>query len=452
MRRSAILVASLTGLMAVACGDPPTPAETRSKLKANLPALVQDLCGSVSSVGTSDTMTRYQEGRLALNDAFAGVPMAFPDASADCTYTDETAQDLDHLIDTVFADANDEGDGVYRVRGADLCSETDLDCIRIIDEAEIRIRVEIDGDTVELMLLVGPDRAAPLIVAISPSSLVATVDLAQARAAIVHLAAVAGEDVQLPSVMEGRVALSLIRDAPLRWTIAFAVRQAVRVVAAVTEGEVAFDLAASDPIASLALDGVARELTASLDVGAVKLTGPWKTFNPTSLAAGTMKIDWKGLTGTLRIRDGSHLIQVGDISFGEGVSTIDLDDHNVWSFSMTPFDMSIDVSGGTAQPVVSFSPPMSLRVGMHLQPLADAGDYVEPGQLDDDYQFESGLQVQPVGTALQVLEGTLSIGVYAGQTVSVPAGQCLWADDPVTEGEHPVIGQFAARDCPPPAF
>src|SRR5262249_3219239 len=50
--------------LAASCAEPGTPAATRANLEANVPAVTQDACDSVAAVGSSETLSRYDRGRI----------------------------------------------------------------------------------------------------------------------------------------------------------------------------------------------------------------------------------------------------------------------------------------------------------------------------------------------------------------------------------------------------
>ena len=48
---------------------------------------------------------------------------------------------------------------------------------------------------------------------------------------------------------------------------------------------------------------------------------------------------------------------------------------------------------------------------------------------------------------LRAVAGTIGVSSSKGPAVTVPQGQCLVGKDAL-EGEHPLIGSFAAAPCP----
>jgi len=241
-----------------------------------------------------------------------------------------------------------------------------------------------------------------------------------------------------------------------------AVREAVRIEANADGGRIAFSTAAKDPLASLEIDAAAREITALFDLGETQLAMPYHMLDPDTLASGTWKLDWKGLSFTATARDGDDSIRIDNIGLGDDTSTIVLDDTQLLGVDLNADDgrrlgltLTADPDGGL--PIATFDPGMDLVVDVYLKPLADAGDFVDSWLMDDTYQVSidgDSPQTQSIAPdldtgapgALRVARGTLTIADDSAAVV-VPAGQCLLAD-PVTEGENPIVGAVTAGACP----
>jgi hypothetical protein len=181
-----------------------------------------------------------------------------------------------------------------------------------------------------------------------------------------------------------------------------------------------------------------------------------------SLASGIWAIDWRGLSFTATAQDGADEIVIDNIGLGDDTSTIKLDDTQLVGVDFnrndgrrTKMTLRPDPAGGL--PIVTFEPGVELLIDVFLQPLADAGDSIEPWLLDDSYRIalsgdapatQSIAPDEVAGTpgALRVARGTLAIESDTA-SVTVAAGQCLLADE-VTEGEHPLLGGLTAGACP----
>jgi hypothetical protein len=457
---------SVWGLVVVAasCGggdEPADPATARAEVAALLPGIVDDSSDSLDAAGDAQGMVDLRAAMTSLERSFAGLPFDFPladDAALVAkALAPQTAEERPGaaaarwLAENVFSDANHEGDGVFRIRGAAICpiedgaTAPDPECVANIDAAELRVRVgRASGGGLNLTLLVGPDRDEPLTVRLRVGLIDVAVDLGEARSALQHLAAVVGEELDLPATMRGVVAFRLQRHAARHVEASFAVRSAVEIAGSMDGGPYAFTAAARDPMLSVELNAVAGRFTGRLDVGAVSLRAPWSAVSPDSLASGAMAFDLRGLTGEL-ILDAAGLALVG-AGLGGGPLTVKLDGATLLSVAVETFDLGI--AAGAARPTIDLDPGLEVEVIVAMRPLADAGDEVESWALDERFTISVGPSVQPLEGAVLVADGAIDLAATkAGAAVHVAEGQCLLGSE-VTSGEHPVLGLFAAGACP----
>lgn len=480
LKRSLPLVCCTAGLglalVATGCsgGQEADPDAVNARLHEVLPGLVEPTSQSIDFAGESTALAGLGDSMAAIDESLnlpfsiqpisisssdqGAVAVALPEGEA-------TGEEVaDSLAERLFTAENYEGDGVYRIPLDMVCpadettGEVDPECAATWQRAELRIKVELVDDGVDFTLLVGPDRSAPLSLELRPARASLVVDLGEAAEAIAFLA----PDAELPDVLDGVVALSLVVNGPQDVSFEIAVREAVRVEANTADGRIAFSTEAKDPLASLRIEVAARRLTALLDLGRTQLSMPNQMNDESSLASGTWSIDWRGLSFTATAQDGADEIVIDNIGLGDDTSTVKLDDTQLIGVDLNPSDgrrykmtLRPDPAGGL--PIVTFEPGVELLIDVFLQPLADAGDPIDSWLLDDTYRIaitgdapatQSIAPDDVAGTpgALRVASGTLAIESDTA-SVTVAAGQCLLAD-PVTEGEHPLLGGLAAGACP----
>lgn len=473
------LAALLTAAaLAPACTSPggADPGQVRDRLSATLPGLVDPTVTSVNFAGDSTAMAGLTDSLSALDGL--DLPFSLSPLGSDSTTTsgiqpaadegDPSGADLaQQLSDTIFTDANYEGDGIYRVSGDDFCPTDDTGaadptCLEDFAKADLAIQVELAGDGLDFTLLVGPDRAAPLTLELRTDRASLVADLGEAKDAIQYLAAAFDEEVDLPDVFEGRVAVSLLVKGPQEVAIQLAVRRAVAIEADLSSGHVAFSTAASDPLASLDIDAASRTVAVLLDLGRTRLSAPWSMLNADSLASGLYAIDWQGLSFTASASDGDDSLHIENIGLGDDTSTIKLGDHTLVAVDLNAdsgrrYGLTLSPAPGGGLPTATFDPGLDLRVAVDFSPLADAGDAIESWLIDQTYElsFEGDAptaqaiaQTDASPGALRVASGTLTLSsTAAGAPVVVEAGQCL-LPDPVEAGEHPVLGALSAGPCP----
>lgn len=450
------------------------PGDVQGQISAHIPGLfdaakdgADQAAGSTALAGLTDSLASID----SLGMPFQLAPGTTDDGTALRTFSledgDPTGDEIAQwLNDNIFTDANYVGDGQYRIPADLVCADpetgaVDPECADMWNQVDVRIHAELAGDGIDFTLLIGPNDAAPLLVEVRSDRLTLAVDLGGAAAAVDHVASVTGESADLPEVLEGVVALTLRIPSENAVSFELAVREAIAIEVA-GASPMSFSTAAKDPLAQLLIDGVEREIVASFDLGRTTLSMPWSEWDWTSLATGTMNLDWQGLSFTAVVADGSNQIAIGNIGLGDGTSTLSLDDTALVSIDLNAdsgrrFDLTLSPDPAGGLPIASFDPGMDLTVDVFMQPLADAGDFVDPWLLDDTYRFaiegdqpatQSIAGDANLGTpgALRVQSGTMTVSSTTDSVV-VNAGQCLVADT-VESGENPVVGAVAAGACP----
>jgi hypothetical protein len=268
-----------------------------------------------------------------------------------------------------------------------------------------------------------------------------TVHRGGARGALLHIASVTGDELDLPGTMKGRITASLRRNAHLDWTAALAIRSAIEIVGTVDAGEVSIRVAARDPLLSLNANGNAKSLTATVDVGPIQVTIPWQALEPESTLTGLLAVDLRGFTGHVTLADGQQTLTLEDVGFGDGTSTVKLGDTTLVAFDFNAAlgrtaDITFTPVAGEL-PRISFSPGLAIALAVNFTPLANAGESVDPWLLDDVYTFSTGTVVQPIAATttfpggLKAVTGAIHFtAANAGIALTVPEGQCL-VDDTV---------------------
>lgn len=478
--RSTALALALAVPLAACADQGASPQQTAKRVNDTVPALLDSSIGALSYAQTSTTVTALGQSLSSVNTAFAALPFTGSGTSSSGTQTPAAipapasspsgAAVAQWLVTHVFTADNYEGNGYYLLHGADFCptdastGAPDPACVTTFDQAQLRVHVTLAGGGLDIALAVGPDRVEPITLELRPGSLTVALDLGASKSALQFLASITGHMINLPSVMKGTVAASLIVNAPKDVTVELSVRDAVTIQGQTSSGDsFSFSTAAADPLASIRIQAVARKITASLDLGRTTLSAPWQLLSPNSLASGRGAIDWKGLSGTMVLQDGAQSVQISDIGFGDGTSTIKLDNHTLFALDLNPnagrhFTLTVLPQAG-ALPTFGFDPKFDLSLAFDLAPLAAAGDSVPSYLMNETYRVlldGTAPAVQPVagdpsaGTSggLRVVSGQLTISSTAASSpVQVNAGQCL-LPDPLTSGEHPILGLLTAGDCP----
>ncbi len=484
--RIPMLVGTLALSLAACDSDPggASPAETQQGIQTHLPGLIDSTMESSGFLETNEAWNNLGASFGALDQVMAPFP-GFGPAPLEpvpAALGDEegpSGQEIaDNLVAELFNESNYEGNGTYAIPGSMVCPdvevwdeqnpdgfsyEVDQACLDGLAALELRIHVETAGDGLDFDLLVGPGKANPLTIELRSDRVTLASDLAEVKLAVEHIASVApseGEAIDLPQVMEGVVALSLVQHAAQDISIELAIRQELKIEGSLPGfGDLSFSSAAAEPLAALRLNGVAQTLTASIDLHRTQISMPWSAFDEFSGATGTLAIDWQGLSATVELGDSTSdsLFAIRNIGFGDGQSTVKLDDTTLLALDLNAdsgrrFDLLMDAIPTEGLPTFRFVEEFKLELLTDLTPLAAAGDEVEASLLAQTYTIEVEDGMQAVegfdASGLKAIGGAIRIGSSASnENVEVTVGQCLLSS-PVEVGEHELIGALSAGPCP----
>ena len=461
------------GLAACGGNDGAGPDDTETRLRSTLPEIVQATEKSLEVLDAMPAMDWISESLDALNLSFASLPIEIPSLIEDGTSAlafkkaaDGEEDIVEQLLELVFNEESYEGDGYFRLRPEvvcekDLAGNIDQQCVKEVNRAEIRLRAVLAGDGLDISLAIGPDRSEPLILELRSDRLSAVIDLAEGKDAIAHLAEISGEDADLPEVMEGVLAFSLVVNGDKDVSLETAVRQPVRVEAALAQGAISFSSEAKEPMASIRLQE--NQVTFRLDVGKTVLSVPWQLAGDGSLAQGdTFRMEFAGISVMTTLRPDDQSATIRNIGLGDGTTSIKLDDHALFALDLNAdlgrrFDVTITP---TANGAASFlvEPGFDLSMAFDLRPLALAGDQIEEFMLNETYRIaftgnDATAAPYAPDTAndggIRIESGTLTISSTAAtDDIVVTAGQCL-VENPTPPAEaHAVLGFLTTAACP----
>lgn len=480
----------LTGLVLVACGGArgADPDEIQAHLDDVVVPIVDDTSEAFAFLGESEMLGSLQDGLGAarMGTAFGADPA--PDVPGGegegvpepVDPNEPTAgEELSRFLrEVIFTNDNYEGDGVYRIRGRDVCPQEGespdpvgepappedpvpptADCEQMVDDMELRIEVLVVDDGFDATLLVGPHHSKPVRLESRDDRMTVVGNLAAAKAAIEHVASVTGTQVELPEVFEGVVAATVRRDGDAAATVSMAIREDVSIEATTEDGTVSFEAAASDPLARASIDALQRHLEIEANAGPVLASLPWRTFEPDSELGGTLRVDLAGATGTLVADDDDEAVTLVGMGLGGATSRITLDDQTLFAIDVNPeegrtFDLT--ATPGQDGPTFAFEPALHVVTTIDARPVTESWDTVDPAEDGDTYTIvfdgaHPSAQALPgddtQSGALRVVSGRLSLSVTGAEPVVVEAGQCL-LDSEVVDGEHPALGGMEAGACP----
>lgn len=420
--RSSLVAVVVLG--AAACDHPADPGEVHDRINQLVPEIVD--ATSAAADGADPAWSALGQG-LSILDRFVpsvlpelGVDVASKAASPSSLLGDgETGADVARsLNEGVFADANYEGDGVFRVPASQLCADpADTACVDDANRAELRIRAETADDGLDLTLLVGADRAEPMSIGLRQGVLTLSVDLAEAEAAVRAVGSTEpGWTVELSGAISAR--LAVLGTAHV--AIALNVDQPVHIaIGDGTGGEpLALDTAAAQPLVRVELDGVAVTGSAQLGLGSTQVHIP-ADLDP------ALDVDLAGVTATAAMAAGA--LTIDRLSLGDRTTTVAVGGQQAIAIDLNPDagrGLGMTVTGDATDATFAITPGLDLRVAIDHAVLGDT-----PPRYDITHVLLWGgspSTVRETPDQLMVMSGALSLDTNpVGYGVVVDGGQCL---------------------------
>lgn len=363
---------------------------------------------------------------------------------------------------------------IFRVTGKDVCVYEDATgkfqpisdpaCASSFDRFEVRIKAQ-QPDALELTLLMGPDRYAPLVLDFTEDSFAVTADFVDLKKTYLYVAQVLGMNVVMPEVMEGKVRVMATRYGDSDYGVDFSVLQEVKLEQTAGTTKTFLHVAAKSPISTARYDGIQKRLTSNLDLGAVELGMPSAYAYGAGMGGPDTQFTWHlgGASYSFDTREGDTEMLVTNVGIGDEQSYWALNGTKLDAFDLNAasgrrFDMRVVTQAG-ADPLFKFSPGFDLAEHLNLEPMASYGVSVPAWAYTENLSVVLGgadptLQAIPYNYdtntpgALKVASGTLTLTADEPgiAQVVVEAGQCLLRD-PASTSQHP-FGAYYAGTCP----
>lgn len=363
--------------------------------------------------------------------------------------------------------------------------EDEQDCRDFLAEHALRLHVTRtaceDGDSLRLELIVGGEpETTPIVFEVSPVRLAATIDMAEGADTLRALGAL-DEELLLEPAPSGQirweVALEGESGAFVRDSLPADVVLGYRMLN--DPERFAMTLAGGSVMLDLHADAATRKVTGSIDHGLMGVTMLLSDF---AVAFGaelgpdadpTEIVEWSiaGMSASFSYDRATDALSISDLGLGEGRSTVRWRGQDIVTIDVNADSgrvFALDITRNPAGDVLlGIDPGLEVVVGYAMAPVSDQLVELPPfalddtvkvrmdgdspsvrilaGSIDDVPSFDGVVTLE----LLAVTSGQLSLSSRASpsEDVVVPAGQCLLEADPVT-GEHPILRDFAAGDCP----
>ncbi len=480
---STLLLASLTALGTAACSPDVEPAGVRSRISAVVPRIVDQTAAAIE--GAEPDTDQLERGLGMLDRLIPALDLGVDEDDGDlddlerapsrlALRADDSDLNDDGFVDSawlvkqlneqVFSDANQESEGVFRLRGAALCETEDFDgeplpaeaiaaCVADVDRAEIRVKAAYNGDDgLDLELLLGPTKIAPLSITLVPDSVSAELDLGATGEAIIAISKLFEVDdlpaIELAGVLAAR--LEVKADAHVRF--AGSVKEAVKVSVSDVDGAVVFTTAVAPALIAVDANGTTRALTVAADVGATTLAAPIDGLTDEAVDR-KLEVDLPGLSGTAAFTAGQPP-QITGLGLGARTTIVKIDGRQAAAIDLNAADgrkLDLRFTGAADAPVVGFSPKLDLQLDLDRAALGDDAPYgvsrVLFAGVGADPSIPSLRYLQANGVSqVQVGVGRMSISTTPAQHgATIDAGQCIVDADVVQpDGTSVTVIQGAA--------
>lgn len=345
-------------------------------------------------------------------------------------------------------------------------SGMDPDCVDRINRLQVRLKLSSPSDgNVDVALLLTANPENPATLELYSSHVGVVVNLGEIKATLDAL----GEDTGSLVSLVGKLDFQLRKNAELDYSFLASVVEDVRVGVEASAGEtVHYGVGRSVPTFELRLDGNARKLTGTVDVGALTVDGPLNAFRdvfdpeeydalgnpaPRPVYQGAVEGLLAGIEGGVTLDGSTDALTFDHLGLGEQTSTLKLDQATLAALDLNPtagrhFDLALQKQGGGT--LATFTPTLDATLLLKLAPLVSQIPDLSPALLDNTLHFWLDGQnpsIQTGNDELRIVSGALHYtdAYDPSHDLNASAGSCLANGD----GEAPLddLASLAVTTC-----
>lgn len=470
-------------------GAPVDPKTVALTAQANTEAVAKNLGAAASFMADSDVMaeTLGKLNACPVDESCAGADPSVITCVPDPAFTDcgvegaradlkQMSADIDQrvadLVETlktkVLVEKNIESKTetsiTYRLPTDVLCEmDSAPDCAMDTAKFEPRVRVTspVQGD-VDLALLMTSSKIEVAVYHVHRNRLGVTSNLSNVYKAA-KLLDTSGDFAEV-SKMEGVLSASLVRNSDKNYSALFEVMESVHVVGTDEGKPIDVRLDASSKTWELRLDGIAKTITAALNVGGISVQAPIENLGDfvdsmpamqNVKASDAMKFVLGGLNGSFTFDGTTDLLKFAGIGLGNKSTSVDVNGKRVFSLDVNPasnrrFDMTVSMAD-TSKPVVAFSPEFTSVFGFNFDSIKDRFMDLPEFLLNDTLTFKLGNQpsIRMHDNGVEVVSGTLTLTstAHPESNISVAAGMCLVEDETPSATGHEFLSGLMSGSC-----
>jgi len=278
-------------------------------------------------------------------------------------------------------------------------SGMDPACVDRINRLQIRLRLSSPSEgNVDVALLLTANRENPATLELYSNHVGVVVNLGEIKLTLDAL----GEDTGSLVSLAGKLDFQLRKNAELDYSFLASVLEDVNVGVEVNPGEtVHYGVGRSAPTAELRLDGNARKVTGTLDVGPLTVDGPLNAFRdvfdpeesdslgnpvPRPIYQGALEGLLAGLEGGVTLDGSTDTLTFDHLGLGDQTSTLKVDQNTLAALDLNAaagrhFDLTLQKQAtGT---LATFTPTFDATLLLKFAPLASQIPDLAPALLDD---------------------------------------------------------------------
>ncbi|MDQ3367256.1 MAG: hypothetical protein M3680_17670 [Myxococcota bacterium] len=422
----------LGGIVESTLGDPGSETSFRVQAKLAQLAGVMAVRSDVRSTGTTDQLAAEESGDVDFDGAAAA----------------------EWINENLLTDANHQGDGIYKVPAALVCTETqydddtgaplgeavDADCAQAFAQFGLRIRVTEDDDTLRFGLQIGSNHDEPLSIGLAPNALSLTVDLDEVEDAMRAFASKLGEGLPAFS-LAGQVTASLeiLGAAHVRGRLD--IDRAITIELADADAADSFRFASAQAnVVAITLNGAQQTSELVIGLGATSVHVPELD--------GAIDLDLPGVTAVAMHAAGQPL-QLTHVGLGDRTTSLSIGGARAFSLDLNPQDgrafgatISHDPVSGTE--TVTVAPRLDLRLATDHAVLGGTAPVYDVTQVLLDGSLRSSVDADRV----EVLTGSLRLATNpASYGFIATAGQCVAGTEVIDEPSDTYYTQWSVATC-----
>lgn len=441
-------------------GDSDAMAETLGKLD---PCAEEEVCAAPANPLDEPVCTTAPSTQ---DCGVEGMRQRLKDLQADLD--EGTAELVDTLKTKIFIDANVESQSetvvVYKVPVNVLCDDDDEpSCATDAAKAQPRLRVTSpqEGD-LDVGVLLTANKTEAAVIQVYRDRLGVSMNLGNVYKVAKELSS--PEDLDGLESMSGVVSTQLVRNGDKNYSWLSEVKESVDVKGSDGGKPIHVRLDASSKSWELRLDGVAKTITAAVNMGGLTVEAPLEDLGDVVSAmpamqniktTDAMKFVLGGINGSFTFDGKTDLLKFVGLGFGNKSTSVDVNGKRIFSMDVNAnanrrFDMTVSMAD-TSKPLFALDPGLEAVFGFNFESIKDRFSDLPSFLLNDVLTFKlaNNPSIRFADKGIEVVSGSMSFTSTAEPqaNISVAAGMCLIENETPSATGHDFLKNLSAGSC-----